>query len=224
MKRAIVVGSGAGGATVAKELQGTFDVTVLEAGGEFRPLGLELRTVERLKRLGLLRDERQIRWYMPSMRTRRAADGMVLVNGVGLGGTTTVATGNGVRVDRDLQALGIDLDPEFESVRGEIPIGTAHQRRWRQSTRDLFDVCGGMGLEPVPMPKMGDTERCVRCGRCVLGCRPGAKWDSRRYLRIAVDNGARVVSGCTVERLIIEAGRARGVVARRGWQIGRAHV
>ena len=29
-KRAIVVGSGAGGATVAKELQGAFDVTVLE--------------------------------------------------------------------------------------------------------------------------------------------------------------------------------------------------
>ena len=43
MKRAIVVGSGAGGATAAKELQGAFDVTVLEAGGEFEPLGLSLR-------------------------------------------------------------------------------------------------------------------------------------------------------------------------------------
>ena len=32
MQTAIVVGSGAGGATVAKELQGAFDVTVLEAG------------------------------------------------------------------------------------------------------------------------------------------------------------------------------------------------
>jgi len=32
MKKAIVVGSGAGGATAAKELQGAFDVTLLEAG------------------------------------------------------------------------------------------------------------------------------------------------------------------------------------------------
>jgi choline dehydrogenase-like flavoprotein len=38
MKHAIVIGSGAGGATVAKELQGKFDVTVLESGKEFQPL------------------------------------------------------------------------------------------------------------------------------------------------------------------------------------------
>ena len=43
--RAIVVGSGAGGATAARELQGTFDVTVLEAGGSFRPLSFDLRTI-----------------------------------------------------------------------------------------------------------------------------------------------------------------------------------
>ena len=35
--RAIVVGSGAGGATVARELQGAFDVTILEAGGVLPP-------------------------------------------------------------------------------------------------------------------------------------------------------------------------------------------
>ena len=48
MKRALVVGSGAGGATAAMELQGAFDVTVVEAGRDFKPLGLKLRTMERL--------------------------------------------------------------------------------------------------------------------------------------------------------------------------------
>ena len=38
MKRAIVVGSGAGGAMAARELATAFDVTVIEAGSEFRPL------------------------------------------------------------------------------------------------------------------------------------------------------------------------------------------
>lgn len=217
-KRAIIVGSGAGGATVAKELQGEFDVTVLEAGHEFRPLGFQLRTMERIKRLGLLRDERQIQWFMPNMRTRRASDGMVLINGVGFGGTTTVSTANGLRMDGDLQALDIDLDPEFESAYREIPIGTAHQRQWRDSTRELFDACCALGLEPIAMPKMSEATRCVHCGRCVLGCRPGAKWDSRRYLQMAVARGAQVVAGCRVERLVLEADNARGVVARRGWR------
>jgi choline dehydrogenase-like flavoprotein len=215
-KRALVIGSGAGGATVASELQGPFDVTVLEAGDEFRTLGLSLKTMERIRRLGLLRHEREIRWFIPTMRTSRTAGGMILVHGEGLGGTTTVATGNGIRLDRDLQALGIDLDPEFESAYREIPVGTAHQRRWRDSTRALFDACQSIGLEPMPTPKMGNAERCVRCGRCVLGCQPGAKWDSRRYLRVAIENGAKVVSGCRAESLMIDGGCARGVVARHG--------
>jgi ferredoxin len=107
-------------------------------------------------------------------------------------------------MDRDLQALGIDLDAEFESAYREIPIGTAHQQRWRESTR-LFEACRAMGLDPQPLPKMGDPGQCVRCGRCVLGCRPGVKWDSGRFLRVALERGARVVSGCTVERRVVDA-------------------
>jgi choline dehydrogenase-like flavoprotein len=59
--RAIVVGSGAGGAAAARELQGTHQVTVLEAGREFRPLGLPLRWMQRLRNWWLLVDERMIR-------------------------------------------------------------------------------------------------------------------------------------------------------------------
>jgi len=94
MKRAIVVGSGAGGATAAKELQGAFDVTVLEAGGPFRPFDVDLSLVEKVKRIGLLFDEREIRLLFPAMKIQKTADGMVLVKGITTGGTTTLATGN----------------------------------------------------------------------------------------------------------------------------------
>jgi len=50
MKRAIVVGSGAGGATVAKELQGKFDVTILEEGTSFRPFTFDLSFIGRMKK------------------------------------------------------------------------------------------------------------------------------------------------------------------------------
>jgi hypothetical protein len=55
----------AGGATVAKELQGKFDVTVLEAGKEFNPFPLELVTIERMKKTGLLLDERVMSLSFP---------------------------------------------------------------------------------------------------------------------------------------------------------------
>ncbi len=216
MRKAIVVGSGAGGATVAKELQGHYEVTVLEAGKEFKPLGMELEAIEKLRRLGLFFDEREIRLAMPAYRTRRASDKMILVNGIGLGGTTTLCAGNALRMDRDLKALGIDLDAEFEEVYREVPVTTAHQAKWHKATRQLFVIFQELGLEPQPMPKFGEYERCLHCGRCQLGCPYGIKWDSRRFLKAAQDKGAQVITGCQVEGVVTSGGRATGVQARKG--------
>ena len=91
-----MVGSGAGGATVARALQGAFDVTVLEAGRPFRRLDLERATVERLRDSRVLFDPRLIRAAFPAMQVRRTGD-IYLVNGIGVGGTTPMATGNGLR-------------------------------------------------------------------------------------------------------------------------------
>ena len=215
MKHAIVIGSGAGGATVAKELQGKFDVTVLEAGKEFNPFPLELATIERVKKTGLLLDERVMSLSFPNIQIRKTPD-MVLVNGIGLGGTTTISTGNAVRMDKDLKAIGINLDDEFEEVFREIPVTTVHQKRWHKHTRRLFEICSELGLDPQPMPKMGNYEKCNSCGRCTYGCRNGAKWDSRQFLQIARDRGAQVITNCRVERIVIENGHATGVEARHG--------
>jgi choline dehydrogenase-like flavoprotein len=216
MKRAIVVGTGAGGATAAKELQGAFDVTVLEAGGPFRPLNVDLSVVERIKRIGFLFDEREIRLLFPAMRTQRTAEGMVLVKGIASGGTTTLATGNALRMDAGLKALGIDLSPEFDELSAEIPVSIEHQKRWRPVTKRLFEICQEMYLDPQPTPKMVDYTRCIRCGECVLGCKQGAKWDSRQFLHKALDKGARLIERCIVDRVVAENGMVTGVQARRG--------
>ncbi|MBM3236441.1 GMC family oxidoreductase [Candidatus Poribacteria bacterium] len=216
MKKVIVVGSGAGGATVAKELQGKFDVTILEAGKEFHPFSLKLPTLETLKKTGLLFDEREIQLFFPPMRIRKVEE-MILVNGVGLGGTTTLCTGNALRMDEALKALGINLDDEFAEIYREIPITTEHQKRWRNTTRRLFEICQEMNLSPQPTPKMGNYVRCIHCGRCVLGCSHGVKWDSRQYLEIALAGGAQLVTGCRVERVVVKDGRVTGVQAKKGW-------
>ncbi|MCL4562086.1 MAG: GMC family oxidoreductase [Chloroflexi bacterium] len=217
MKKAIVVGSGAGGATVAKELQGNYEVTVLEAGKEFKPFTMKLEGLEKLRRFGMFFDEREIQFVIPAYKIRKATDDMILVNGIGLGGTTTICTGNALRMDRDLKTLGINLDAEFAEVYREVPVTTAHQKKWHKVTRRLFAIFQELGLEPQPMPKMGEYERCLHCGRCQLGCPNGIKWDSRRFLRIAQDKGAQVITGCHVESVVIDGGRATGVRAKNGW-------
>jgi len=223
LPRAIVVGSGAGGAAAARELQGAYQVTILEAGGAFRPLGLSTAWMERLRSGGLLFSHRVTGLVFPPMRTRSTAtqDGrrsppMVLVNGLGTGGTTTLSTGNALRMDESLKAIGVDLDAELDQLAREVPASTDHQRSWSEPTRKLFEVSRDLGLEPRPTPKMVDYGRCRRCGRCVLGCPYGAKWDSRRFLDQAVALGAELLTGCTVRRVVIRGGRAVGVKVRFG--------
>ena len=216
MKHAVVVGSGAGGATVAKELQGSFDVTVLEAGREFHPFDLEMPAIELGKWTGLLLDEREMSLFFRTLQVRKTSD-MVLMNGIGLGGSTTISCGNGLRMDQDLKAIGINLDGEFEEVFQEIPVSTLHQKRWHKHTRRLFEICCEMGLNPQPLPKMGHYEKCISCGRCIFGCKNGAKWDSRQFLQLACERGTQVMTNCHVDRVVIENGRVTGVEARHGW-------
>jgi choline dehydrogenase-like flavoprotein len=64
---------------------------------------------------------------------------------------------------------------------------------------------------------MGEYQRCVHCGRCVFGCPHGVKWDSRQFLKIALDNGAQLATDCEVDRVVIENGRAIGVRVKQGW-------
>lgn len=213
MNKAIVIGSGAGGATVAKELQGYFDVTVLEAGNEFRPFSFSLPTLEKLRMTGLFFDERLIQLLFLPMKIRKTPEKMVLVNGHGLGGTTTLCTANALPLNQTLQELGINLEREFAELFAEIPISTDHRKRWSPLTNRLFNICAEMDLNPEPTPKMIDFNRCTRCGRCVLGCLQGAKWDSRSFLKESIEKGASLITGCKVEKLVIKNGRVECIQA-----------
>jgi len=216
VKTAVVVGSGAGGAVVAKELQGRFRVTVLEAGKPFRPFSWNLEKLAKLKKTGIFMDEREISLLFPAMRVQKTADRMVLVKGICTGGTTTLSTGNAVRLDRDLKALGIDLDEEFAEIAAEVPVSKDHGNLWRTATKELFKICEELKLAPEPIAKMGRYERCANCGRCVLGCPRGVKWDSREYLQTALERGAELITGCQVKSVVVRDGLATGVRARTG--------
>jgi len=214
-KKAVVIGSGAGGATAAKELQGDFDVTMLEAGGDFSPLKLRPSVIHLLKDIRVLFDEREIQFAFPHMRVRKTVDGMVLVSGKGLGGSTSIATGSGVRADEPLSRIGVDLDSEFVETENEIPCIASHSERWTDLTRDLFISCEDFGLKPTVTTRMVDQGSCKFCGRCTFGCPEGAKWDSRRFVSEAEANGAKIIKKCKAMKIRTEGNRAVGVEAKK---------
>ncbi|MBO5995258.1 MAG: GMC family oxidoreductase [Firmicutes bacterium] len=216
-KTAIVIGSGAGGATIARELQGRYNVTILEEGKEFKPFGFSVPKMAKFRPTRLYFDERLIRLFLPAMLVEKTKD-MVMVRGIGTGGTTTLATGNAVRYDGAIRELGIDLDKEFEELYQELPITTDHQKNWTKTTRDMYQLFEDMGLDPVVTPKLMDAHKCVACGHCAIGCPTGAKWDTRAWLDEAVANGARLITGCKVTSLKIKDGKVVGVKA---WHKGQ---
>ena len=210
MKTAIVIGSGAGGCAAASALCNDFEVTVLEAGKAFEPFGYKLSKFEAPRRAGLFLDERMIQLLFPPMRIQKASSGLVHVNGRCVGGTTALATGNALRYDRFLAELGIDLDAEFAELAEEVPMTQGHYERWSDLTVRLFEAFEALGLDPQVTPKfMKDPRRCVACGRCVLGCKYGAKWTADRLLEGR--SNIQVRTGCNVEGIEIEHGVARSV-------------
>ena len=210
-RKAIVIGSGAGGAMTAKMLSKDYDVTVLEAGKEFHPLSVSMDMLARFRKTGLYFDERLIQLFLPNMRIDNSSHKMVMVYGRGVGGTTTLATGNAVRADEGLKKIGINLDAEFDEIYQEVPITTDHQRYWTSITKKEFAVMQELGMNPKPMPKMLRPSACKLCGHCSIGCPTRAKWDTRELL-----HGINVITGCKVTRIGISGHQAQRVHATKG--------
>jgi len=217
LKKVIIIGSGAGGATAAKELQGKFQVTVLESGGLFKPFGINLSLLERLRITKLFCSEKMIQALFPAYRISKTRDAMVLVHGAGIGGTTTLTCGNALRADKDLKQIGINLDNEFEEIKKEIHVTVDHHHLWRSTTRKLFAICESEGMHPFAVPKAGHYENCRNCGRCTLGCPYGVKWDASVFVNLAAGNGARVLRNCAARKIVIDNNRASGVMTNRGF-------
>jgi len=217
MKRhAVIVGSGAGGAVMAKELQGSYRVTILESGGMFRPMPYSLSVLDPFRRTGILMDERMIPWVFPSMRIHKSGGEIVFVSGRNRGGSTALSTGSAVRADENLQSIGIDLSPEFDELSRQIPVTIDHRSLWGTISKEMFSHCESAGFEPTIIPKMGHHERCRNCGRCMLGCRYGIKWYGEALLREAEQNGVEIRTGHTVIKLVERNGKIAGVMVKAG--------
>lgn len=215
--KAIVVGSGAGGAVAARELaQNGFEVTILEAGKKFSPLTHKVSWLSSFRGSWLLKDETSIEHIFPHYVVTRSSQDLAIFRGMTEGGCTSIACGNMIRAENGLKEIGLDLSKEFGEIEKTLTINPIPRERWRPLTQQMYDIAEQLGYTPRPTPKADDLGKCVGCGYCELGCVTGAKWDSRRVYKDYLEKGISLLTNTTVQKVLLDGNHAHGVIVSHG--------
>jgi choline dehydrogenase-like flavoprotein len=214
----VVVGSGPGGATVARELvRRGRRVLLLERGID------ERRRFYYGTYLGAL-------LYTDHASLLFTEEGLNVVRPLMLGGATSMYCGcsappPGWMKDR----YGVDLDAETAEAEAELRVAPLPpEMRGTASTR-LAQAAGEVGYSFFPQPKFMSPGRAKHfpeaCGaRCMLGCRCGAKWNAAEWVDEAVAGGAALRTRARVDRVTIDGGQAVGVEGRMAGRPFRARA
>jgi choline dehydrogenase-like flavoprotein len=186
---AIVVGSGAAGGTLARELAlRDQKVLVLEkGGGEPDP---ESR-VEPLGKTDLVFIGR----------------GIPVARGIGVGGTTLLFFNTMWDPPFNyFRSLGIELAAEVEEARKELPVAPLSDELMGPVASRIMRSARELGYD------WNKLDKAIFQDRCQPGLYPAsARWTARYSLREAVAQGAEVRARAEVQRVLLDGGRVRGV-------------
>ena len=188
MKDVIIVGSGAGGATVARELSiKGLNVTLIEKG----PFSQTKNAYEHYENIDV---------------------GVELLKTSCIGGTTLVTAGNAVRTcQKYLNNIGIDLEDDFKEIENEMGVSTLPDSHFGEGTRLIIEKAEFMDFNVQKMPKFINPKKCKPCGKCAFGCSRNSKWTSMEYVKDALDHGAKLIENTEITDLIIDNGEVKGV-------------
>lgn len=207
----VVVGTGAGGAIVGRELaEAGHAVVFVEEGAHHRRdefVGSSVHAHRTFYRSGFSLGNAPMPTFMGKM----------------VGGSTAINTGTSLRPprwvhDRWEQALGKDFSTDKMADRyAEIEqmIGvTTGERRFVGPIAEVFDQgCDKLGWSHGAMPR--NIAGCEGTGFCDFGCPADARRSTNlSIIPKALEKGAMVLTELTAERVVVEQGRAVGLVGR----------
>lgn len=210
---AIIVGSGPGGATVARELaRRGWRVLVLEQGSA-APLAGTLAQMAAMA-------------AVPGRGMYLHRDASLLVQGVTAGGSSAVNFATAAAPPAAMFAAhGIDLRDELAALRAELPLAPLPDSLVGPLARRIMAGARVAGFDWQKTDKMIRPAQCrAGCWRCVYGCPFGAKWSARDFLDEAIAHGAQLLDRARVRRVLIDQGRATGVAYTRDGQQLTAHA
>ncbi len=210
-----VIGTGAGGAPVAKELaEGGMRVVMLEEGERFTTDDFTARPREMTARL-----------------YRDAGQGVTVGNtpiilplGRSVGGTTTINSGTCFRtppsvLTRWAERFGLEqltpeeLDPYYRRVERELNVAQVPPELAGNNAHVVKRGAEKLGWSGDFLFR--NAKGCVGSGVCAFGCPTSAKQHvGLTYVPRAWDAGATTFTGATARKILVANGRAKGVEAR----------
>ena len=212
---AVVVGTGAGGAVVAKELaQKGFAVLMLEEGQYHQRNEFTGGIIESVTR------------FYRERGTLGSLGNTVVILPAGrmVGGSTAINTGTCWRtpdwvlqkwVERDgLADLAPDaMAPYFDKVWSELGIARADWKYLGGAARVVARGCDVLGYSHRPVDR--NAPDCDGSGICDAGCPTDARRSTNvSYVPAALRAGAELFTGVRADSLVREGGRVAGVVGR----------
>ena len=190
----IVVGTGPGGATVARELASqNKHILIIEYGPRLSSTGFT--------KMAKLFNEQYSEEGIPIGRARL------------LGGSSYIAMGNAVSPPpRIIREWGIDLSDELESAQNDLRVSPMPKKLMGSGTRRINEAAASLGYEMKQTPKCVDFTRCTACGMCMFGCPRSAKWTTLEFVDEAVRNGAHLMLDTEITGVTQENGEVTGVI------------
>jgi choline dehydrogenase-like flavoprotein len=211
---ACVIGTGAGGAPVAKELaEGGMRVVMLEEGERFTADDFTARPRDMTVRL--YRDAGQV--------VTLGNVPIVLPLGRSVGGTTLVNSGTCFRTPKPVLDLWarefglerltpVELDPFFRRVERELNVSQVPAELAGNNALVVQRGAAELGWSGDFIYR--NARGCVGSGVCAFGCPTSAKQHTGiTYVPRAWEAGAVTYTGCRARGIVVEGGRARGVEA-----------
>ena len=196
----IIVGSGPGGGSVANELSKRGWKTLILEKGRGEPIK---GTATQLISMALI----------PGKSLHFTQQMLGLIHGITVGGSSVIYYANAFDPPYEtFESYGIDLRPEVDEVKRELPIAPLSDDLIGPAARRIMDSAKGLGYEWNKLPKIVYHDKCrPNCDKCVMGCPYGAKWSSRMYVEDACENGSGLLTGAHVKRVLQENHTASGV-------------
>lgn len=208
---AVVVGTGPGGATAAKELSRRGRKVLMLEWGPARPVRgnfLQYLTEQLIPGKSLL--------FTPRI--------LGMVRGITTGGSSLFYYGTCFPVPFDmLAARGVEIRDEVAEARGELPIAPLKDEMMTPMATRIMESARALGYDWNKLDKFMYQDRwhpSFRFG--YYGDPHHVKWSARMPAGDAMRNGAALVDRARVTRVLIENGKAVGVEFRKDGKLHRA--
>lgn len=203
----IVVGTGPGGATVARGLaRAGKKVLLLEKGKDHQNLGSYSGAVSMLDRCGFFRSK----------------EGLSMLKVTTVGGATMLYSGSAALPPPWLKTkYHIDLDAYASDIRHELHVDVLPPAYLGDASKAVMDAGNRIGQQWEPMPKFidikkvlnGETRGRISGARTSLGENFGERWTARAYVKEAQAAGAVLITQAECREILVEQNRVRGVRA-----------